>query len=184
MSRDQRRRLLRRLRDTGFTVDGGSVSTPLGFGPPARRYHGDWPEFEAQMLAEWNRHRETALAQNAPGPRPWSYFWFDVPHGETIPGAQRDANLAAGRLTPAEAEMMAWSHAQHAFGRIAAGRPGETTADWLNDPGLIEKSIALVGWNPFTESVIAHLRQTYSRPGAVRRSPVHPPTEQETADDR
>ncbi len=31
-------------------------------------------------------------------------------------------------------------------------------SDWLADPGLIETSIALVGWNPFSEAVIARLR--------------------------
>jgi hypothetical protein len=166
MSRDQRRRLLRQLRDASFTVAGGGVTTPLGIGPPPRAYYlPTWPEFEAQMLAEWNRHREKVMAEWPTGPRPWAYFWFDRPHADTIPGPQRDALLAGGRLTQTEADMMARSHGCHAWSRIAASRPGETTAEWLADPGLIEKSIALVGWNPFADETIAHLRATHNRQG-------------------
>jgi hypothetical protein len=161
MSRDQRRRLLRQLRDASFTVEGGPVTLPLGLGPAPRSYYVDWPELEARMLAEWNRHREKVMAEWPGGPRPWAFFWFDRPHADTIPGPQRDALLAAGRLTAEEADRMASSHAMHAFGRIAASRPGETTADWLADPALIEKSLELVGWNVFTEETIAHLRETH-----------------------
>ena len=180
MSRGQRRRLLRRLRDSGFTVDGGSVTLPLVLGPAPRRYYVDWPELEARMLAEWNRFRETVMAGCEPGRRPWAYFWFDRPHADTIPGPQRDALLAAGRLTFAEADFMASAHAVAAWAAIAASRPGQTTADWLADPSLIEKSLALVGWNPFPPETIAYLRETYSGPGAARRSPVHPTEEGET----
>lgn len=181
MSRVQRTRLLRRLRVSAFSIDGGSVTLPLGLGPPPRFYYRpDWPELEARMVAEWSRHRETVMAEWKGGPRPWAYFWFDRPHADTIPGPQRDALLAAGRLTFAEADFMAYSHAQHAWARIAASRPGQTTADWLADPSLIEKSLALVGWNPFPPETIAYLRETYSRPRAARRSPT-PPTEGDSA---
>lgn len=169
MSRDQRRRLLRQLRESGFTV-GSESAFELTIGPPPRAHRAGWPEREVRLLADWNRLREATMAQ--PGPRPWAYFWFDVAHAETIPGPTRDANLAAGRLTEAEAERMAWSHTQAALARIAASRPGQSTADWLADPALIETTIALCGWNPFTPETIAHLRTT-----SARRSPVHPTEE-------
>jgi hypothetical protein len=178
MSRDQRRRLLRQLRDSGFAIEGGPVTLPLGLGPAPRSYYVDWPNLEARMLAEWNRHRDTILAESTAGPRPWAFFWFDRPHADTIPGPQRDALLAAGRLTAEEADRMASAHAMHAFAQIAASRPGETTADWLADPALIEKSLELVGWNVFTEETIAHLRATH-RPGAAGASTT---TEQEVPD--
>lgn len=182
MSRDQRRRLLRQLRDSGFTVKGNDGPVSLALGPPPRFYYRpDWPEMETQALAAWNRSREAIMGEWPDGPRPWAYFWFDRPHADTIPGPQRDALLAAGRLTAQEADFMASSHTVAAWAAIAASRPGQATADWLADPALIEKTIALVGWNPFTEEAIAHLRETYTGPGAVRRSPVHP-TEEETAE--
>ncbi len=172
MSRDQRRRLLRQLRDTGFAIEGGPVTLPLDLGPAPRSYYVDWPNLEARMLAEWNRHRDKIMADHsAYGSRPWAYFWFDRPHADTIPGPQRDALLAAGRLTAEEADRMASAHAMHAFARIAASRPGETTADWLADPALIEKSLELVGWNVFGDETIAHLRETH-RPGAAGASPT------------
>jgi hypothetical protein len=140
----------------------------LSLGPTARTYHGAaWPDLQARALAEWNRSRDALMAE--PGRRPWAYFWFDVPHAETFPGPTRDANLAAGRLTAEEAAYMGWAHAQHAFGRIAESRPGQTTADWLADPALIEKSLALCGWNVFTPDVIAHLRAREQERQAGRR---------------
>lgn len=161
MSRDQRRRLLRRLRESGFTIDAGAAAGDLMNGFPPRLYLAGWAELEAEALAEWNRTREAVMAAAEPGRRPWAYFWFDVPHGETIPGPARDANLAAGRLTIEEADRMAYQHTLHAFGRIAASRPGQTTADWLADPALIERSIALCGWNPFSPDAIARLRERH-----------------------
>jgi hypothetical protein len=169
MSRNQRRRLLRQLRDSGFTVDAGATAGDLTIGFPPRAYNVGWPDLEARLLADWNRSREAVMAAADPGLRPWAYFWFDVAHGETIPGPTRDANLAAGRLTPAEAERMAYQHSLHAFGRIAASRPGQTTAEWLADPALIESATALCGWNPFTPDVIAHLRAREQERQAGRR---------------
>lgn len=128
MSRDQRRRLLRQLRDTGFGVDGGSPSLPLDIGPPGRRFYAGWPEYEARMLAEWNRYRDALIASCAPGPRPWALFWFDVPHVETMPGETRERNLAAGRLTAKEAEMMQRTHAQYAMARLVESRRGDSVA--------------------------------------------------------
>lgn len=147
----------------------GADAGDLMNGFPPRAYHVSWPELEAQALAEWNRGRVAIMADALPV-RPWAYFWFDVPHADTTPGPQRDRNLDAGRLTPAEAAMMEYQHSQHAFGRIAASRPGQSTADWLADPSLIEKSIALVGWNVFTPSVIAHLRAVYPRRTATKET--------------
>jgi hypothetical protein len=160
MSRDQRRRLLRQLRTASFTVHAGAASGDLTNGFPPRAYHVGWPEREAQALADWNRERVAIMAECAGRSRPWAYFWFDRPHAETIPGPQRDALLAGGRLTAPEAATMEYQHSLHAFGRIAASRPGETTADWLADPSLIEKSLVLLGWNVFTDQTIAHLRAT------------------------
>jgi hypothetical protein len=182
MSRDQRRRLLRQLRDASFIAGAGNESRiALDLGPPGRFYgRDDWPELEAEALAAWNRTREKVMADCAGGPRPWAYFMFDRPRADTIPGPQRDALLAAGRLTAAEAAMMAWSHAQLAYGRIHASRPGETTADWLADPALIEKSLALNGWNVFTEEEIDKLRHV-NAPPVGDTTARRPTTEEEIA---
>ncbi len=159
----------------------GADAGDLTNGFPPRAYNVGWPEREARLLADWNRSREAILAAAEPGVRPWGFWWFDRPHSDSIPGTVRDGHVAAGRMTPAEAALMEYQHSLHAFGRIAASRPGQTTADWLADPALIEKSIALVGWNPFTEEAIAHLRATeQERQGTARRSPIQPTEEGDT----
>jgi hypothetical protein len=109
----------------------------------------------------WDRCRETMMAEHAAQPglfRPFGYFAFDRPPEETAPGPVRDTLLAEGRLTESEAGLTGGFHVRNAYAAIEA--TGSTVDEWIAAPKLAARTIALVGWNPFTPETLADLRET------------------------